>query len=152
MSHESTKPPPSPDNILNPSLSYNGSKTRVEFDGSCLKQDKITFTHEKTVSISIVYEIDKNFPISNYFYKYLALENCLFWAVSLTKNTDIDQYKYSGFGIGFDRKVTFFWVDMSLSVHVDTKIKDILIPDKGPTQGLDDTTLTEEKNATAYQS
>ena len=61
MSHESTKPPPSPDNTLNPSLSYNGSKTRVEFDGSCLKQDKITFTHEKTVSISIVYEIDKKF-------------------------------------------------------------------------------------------
>ena len=76
----------------------------------------------------------------------------MFWAVSLTKNTDIDQYKYSGFGIGFDRKVTFFWVDMSLSVHVDTKIKDILIPDKGPTQGLDDTALTEEKNETAYQS
>ena len=55
MSDESTKPPSSPDNILNPSLSYNSSKTRVEFDGSCLTQDKITFTDEKTVSIPIAY-------------------------------------------------------------------------------------------------
>ena len=41
---------------------------------------------------------------------------------------------------------------MSLSVHVDNKIKDTLILDKGPTQGLDDTTLTKEKTETAYQS
>ena len=26
--------------------------------------------------------------------------NCLFGAVSLTKNVDIDKYKYSGWGIG----------------------------------------------------
>ena len=31
------------------------------------------------------------------------LENCSFGAVSLTKNTDVDKYKYSGYGIGFDR-------------------------------------------------
>ena len=34
---------------------------------------------------------------------------------------------------------------MSSSVHVDDKKKDILILDEGPTQGLDDTTLTAEK-------
>ena len=33
---------------------------------------------------------------------------------------------------------------MSSSVHIDNKKKDILIPGKGPTQGLDDTTLTAE--------
>ena len=33
-----------------------------------------------------------------------ALKNCLFGAVTLTKNTDIDKYGYSGYGIGFDRK------------------------------------------------
>ena len=31
---------------------------------------------------------------------------------------------------------------MSSSVHIDNKGKDILILGKGPTQGLDDTTLT----------
>ena len=30
------------DYSLNPQLSYLGNKTRVEFKGSCLKQDKIT--------------------------------------------------------------------------------------------------------------
>ena len=38
-----------------------------------------------------------------------------------------------------------FGVDMSSSVHVDNKKKDILILGKGPTQGLDDTSLTAEK-------
>ena len=33
---------------------------------------------------------------------------------------------------------------MSSSVHVDNERKDILILGKGPTQGLDDTTLTAE--------
>ena len=32
-------------------------------------------------------------------------------------------------------------IDMSLSVHIDNKRKDILIFGEGPTQGLDDTTL-----------
>ena len=34
--------------------------------------------------------------------------------------------------------------DMSSSVHIDNKNKDILIFGEGPTQGLDDTTLTAE--------
>ena len=34
---------------------------------------------------------------------------------------------------------------MSSSVHIDNKKKDILILGEGPTQGLDDTTLTAEK-------
>ena len=55
----------------------------------------------------------------------------MFGAVSLTKHTDIDQYKYSGYGIGFDRrgKVSFgngfgrnviiLGADMSSSVHAN---------------------------------
>ena len=87
---------------ITPQLSYYGSKIRVKFNGRCLKQDKVTYTHGKTVNIYIVYKISKNFNISSY----PTLEKCLFGAVSLTKN-DTDQYKYSGYGIGFDRKVTF---------------------------------------------
>ena len=41
--------------------------------------------------------------------------------------------------------VIVFGVGMSSSVHVDHKKKDILVLDKGPTQGLDGTTLTAEK-------
>ena len=35
---------------------------------------------------------------------------------------------------------------MSFSVHVNNKKKDILILGEGPIQGLDDATLTAEKN------
>ena len=35
---------------------------------------------------------------------------------------------------------------MISSVHVDNKEIDILIPSEGPTQEVDDTTLTAEKN------
>ena len=88
---------------ITPELSFYGTKTRVEFNGSCLKQDKVTYNHKKIVNIYIVYEISKNYSISSY----PTLENCLFGAVSLTKNADVDQYKYSGYGIGFDRHGKF---------------------------------------------
>ena len=74
-----------------------------EFNGSCLKQDKVTYNHRTLVNIYIVYEISKNYNISSC----PTLENCLFGAVSLTKHVDTDQYKYSGYGIRFDRKGEF---------------------------------------------
>ena len=67
-----------------------------------MKQDKVTFNHGKIINICIVYELNM-FCLSSF----LTLENCLFGALSLTKNIDIDKYKYSGYGIGFDRKGFF---------------------------------------------
>ena len=75
-----------------------------------LKEDKITYVHGKIVNIYIVYKISKNLNINIY----PALENCLFGAVSLTKNDDIDKYKYSGYGIGFDRHGFFHTLVMEL--------------------------------------
>ena len=40
---------------------------------------------------------------------------------------------------GFGKNVIIFGVDMSSSVHVNNKKKDILILHEGPTQGLDNT-------------
>ena len=103
----------------------------LKFNGDCLKQEKTTFHYEKIVNIYIVYEIGKSVNISSY----PTLKNCLFGAVKLTKHVDIDRYKYSGYGIGFDRKrfysigdeisrnVINFGVDMSSSSHVDNKKK-----------------------------
>ena len=58
----------------------------------------------------------------------------MFGTVKLIKKVDIDKYKYSGYGIGFDRREAFsfsslgfgcnliiFGVDMSSSIHVDEK-------------------------------
>ena len=80
---------------LNPKLSYFSTKTTLDFRGSCLKQDKTIFNHGKIVNIYILYELYSNTTST--------LVNCLFGAVSLTKNADIDKYKYSGYGIEFDR-------------------------------------------------
>ena len=81
-----------------------------------------------------------------------TLKNCLFGAVTLTKNTDIDKYGYSGYGIGFDRTSNFsfpgggfsqnvliFGADMRYCSHIDNKKKDILVLRKGPSEGLEHT-------------
>ena len=109
----------------------DAGKFGVKFSGSCLKQNKITYSHKKTVNIYIVYEINKK---DNTIISDPTLENCLFGAVILTKNTDIDKYWYCCYGIGFDRKGSFsfsggvygqnvliFGVDMSFSAHIDNK-------------------------------
>ena len=48
-------------------------------------------------------------------------------------------------GSGFGKNGIIFGGYMSSPVHVDNKKKDILILGKGPTDGLDDTTITAEK-------
>ena len=127
----------------------------TKFNGRCLKQqNKLTYTHSTIVNIYTVYEIaasssNKNDP---------TLRNSLFAAVRLTKNADIDKYRHSDYGIGFERKGSFsfpgngfgqnvitFAVDMSSSVHVDNKGKDILILGSSPTQGLGEHSLTAGK-------
>ena len=66
------------------------------------------------------------------------------------KDADIDKYKYSGYGIGFDRhgffshpsgetgrNVIILGVDMSSSTKIDNRKKDILNLGNGPTQDLE---------------
>ena len=153
LSAESIRPPTTSDNSLAPALSYYGTKTRVKFTGSCLKQPKISYTHGKVVNIYIVYELGAFSSHVND----LTLKNCLFGAVTLNKTADIHKYGYSGYGIEFDRRGSFpfpgggfgqdvliFEVDMSFSAHIDNKKKDILVLGIGPTQRLKHT-LTAEK-------
>ena len=67
--------------LLNLSLNYLGTKLRVRFSGTCLKQESITYTHRKIVNIYIVYETNKNDKITS---SDPTLENCLFGAVRFT--------------------------------------------------------------------
>ena len=132
LSNESIKAISTSDNILNPTLSYYDTKIRVKFTGGYLKQPKISYTHGKVVNIYIAYELGA----SSYSDSDPTLKNCLFGAVTLTKNADIDKYGYSGYGIGFDRRGSFsfpsggfgqnvlvFGVDMSFSAHIDNEKK-----------------------------
>ena len=117
-------------------LDYYGAKTRVQFFRGCLKQDKVTFNHGRVVNIYIVYETVRIVNLSKRSSNdnYPTLENALFGAVSLIKNSDIDKCKYSGYGIGFYRrssflfpggglgkKVMIFLVDMSSSQRLVTE-------------------------------
>ena len=103
LSNRSITPPTTSDHRLNLHVNYYGIKIGVKFNGSCLKQDKIIYTHKNVVSIYIVYELGVSSSQSHD----LTLENCLSGAVRLTKNADIDKYQYLGYGIGFDRKSSF---------------------------------------------
>ena len=146
MSDEKINSIKTTDYELTPYLDYyDVTKIRVKFNGGCLKQDQTTLLHGGIVNVYIAYEITDNFNVSSY----PRLENCLFGAVKLTKNRDIDKYGYSNYGIRFDRKglfshlsgrtgrnVTIFGVDMSSSRKIDNRKKDVLILRKGPTQGL----------------
>ena len=51
ISNESIKTPTTSNNSLTPELNYYGTKTRVKFIKSCLKQSKISYTHGKVVNI-----------------------------------------------------------------------------------------------------
>ena len=88
-----------------------------------------------------------------------TLVNSLFGAFNLTKNVELDKYKYPGYGAGFSadrsfslcdgsrfgKKVIIFGADMSSSAHIDNRKKDVLIVGKCPTKRLDNTTLIVEK-------
>ena len=76
----------SSNNILAPTVKFTSKRMYVKFSGSCLKQDKITFNHGKAVNIYTAYDLKS---ILNNFDP--TLQNCLFGAVKLTKNSDIDK-------------------------------------------------------------
>ena len=115
---------------------------------SCLKQKNRTFTPPNIINFFVVYELD---IWSRDLNSDFTLKDWLFRGVKLAKNADLDKYVYTGYGIGFDsrsefslpdggmgKNVIIFEVDMSSSVHIDNKKKDISILGIGPTQGFDD--------------
>ena len=144
LSDETITPDATSDNSLTPLIDY-GSKVRVKFNKGCLKQpNKLTYDYGRKVNIYIVYELGASSSNDSD----PTLKNCLFGAVSLTINADIDKYGYSGYGTGFDRRSNFsfhgrwfgqnvliFEVDTSSSARIDNTKKDILVLGKGLTQG-----------------
>ena len=142
LSDETFTPYATSDNSLTPLIDHYGSKVRVKGR-----------RYGKGHNVYIAYDLSASGSNDND----PTLKNCLFGAVTLTKNTNINKYKYSGYGIGFDRRSSFsfpgggfgqnvliFGVGMRSSVHIDNKKKYILVLGKGPTQGLEHT-LTVEK-------
>ena len=127
----------------------------ANFAESCLINDVSAF--RKVINRYISYILD---TWSRDLNTNFTLGNCLFRAMKLTKNADPDKYGCSGYGTGFNARLQFsllgsswgnfiviviiFGVDNSSFVQVHNKKKNILVLRKGPTQGLDNTTITPE--------
>ena len=64
------------------------------------QSNKLTYAHKTIVNIYMFYKLGASSSHVND----PTLKHCLFGAVTLTKNADVDKYGYSGYRIGFDRK------------------------------------------------
>ena len=64
---------------------YDNVRIKLSFTGDLLQQSKVTYTHGPIIYSYIVYRLT---PYVNTLGA--TLENCLFGAVKLTKNADID--------------------------------------------------------------
>ena len=82
----------------------------------------------------------------------------MFGAVEIAKKADVDKYKYSRYGIGFDRKGSFthpdggcgrnvfiFGADLSNCKHANNKTRNILVLGRDFIQKIDGTTIYAEK-------
>ena len=58
MSRESIKPPPATSNSLSSALNYIHAKMQIKINGSCLKEETLTFNHNTVVNIYTVYQIN----------------------------------------------------------------------------------------------
>ena len=118
----------------------------MNFNGQCLITNNISIP-KKVINLYISDTLGPQLKNLNTNFTWV---NCLFGSVKLTKNADLD-YKYTGYGTGFDSHSEFLLTDRSYgknvtssSVDVDNKGKDILVLGEGPTQGLQDAKLTAE--------
>ena len=105
----------------------------VNFNGHCLINN--ISIHKKALNLYISYILN---PWLRNLKTDLTLNNYLFGSAELTENADPGKYKYSSYDIGFDSRSKFsftdnsfcknifiFVVDMSSSVYIDTKNKNI---------------------------
>ena len=84
----------------------------------------------------------------------ITLGNCLFGTVKLTKNADIDKYKYSGYGVrfnskgpfshtrgGYGKNIIIFGPDLSSPTHTNNKKGGLLAFGRDFIQGKDGTII-----------
>ena len=127
------------------------------------QQNKVIIPNNNNViNIYCVYKLQpETFSRNNEF----TIQNPLFGAMKITKNTDTSKYKYKGYGICFDeggefthtrkegnfthttltRNVLIFGADTSFSKHANNKTNNIYVMGKDFIQGINDTTIYAEK-------
>ena len=143
-----------PHSFLKPTIVSNGVYgLKINMDKECMQLNSIPIRSNGVVNCYIVFDLDTSIHNDND----PTIKSCLFGEVEITNNSDIEKYKYKGFGIGMDGRSRFsfgsstgqniiiFGVDMSSTNHIDNRGKNILILGRGPTQGLIESSLTTEK-------
>ena len=114
------------------------------------------------INIYVVYKLDPITLTRNTDY---TIQNALFGAMKITKNTDSSKNNFTGYGICFDeggqfghtvkqgnfnrttnaKNVINFGVDMSSSIHATNRANNIYVMGKDFIQGINDTTIYAEK-------
>ena len=90
LSNESIKQLTTNNNSLTPELNYYGTKTKIKFTGSSLKQPSHTITYKKLVSIYVVYELAASSShIRDPTLKFVYLVRLLQLEMQTLKNTNI---------------------------------------------------------------
>ena len=149
-----TAPGISSSNDQAPILEYKNGTIGLLFKGNLLKQIRVTYNHGSNVSIFIVYKLNSHTINTDF-----TLRDCLFGVVKITKNSDVKEYKYSGYGIGFDSRGSFshsdsisnacnvitFGPDLSESVRSSNKTSNDLVLGKILVQKLNGKTLYAEE-------
>ena len=146
--------------MLNSVQNIKLAARNIKNDGKGL-QDIIVIPNN-VINIYCVYELDPiDFSRNNEF----AIQNALFGAIEITKNTNTSKYKYKGYGISFDesesfshvrkegnfnhtalaRNVIIIGVDMSFSKHANNKANNIYVMGKDYITKINDTTIYAEK-------
>ena len=133
----------------------------VFFNGNYFEQDPITIPNN-VINIYVVYKLD---PISSTRNTDYTIQNALFGAMKITKNTDSSKKNYIGCGVCFDeggafghtvregnfdrttnaKNVIIFGADTSCSIHATNRANNIYVMGKDFIHGINDTTIYAEK-------
>ena len=135
---------------------------KVNLHRNYFTQNKVLKVSGPAVNIYIVYKLN---PISSTRNTDYTIQNALFGAMKITKNTDSSKNNYKGYGLCFDeggefshtvkqgnfnrttdaKNVIIFGVDMSSSVYATNRANNTYVLGKHFIQGINDTTIYAEK-------
>ena len=141
----------------------NDGRMHDYLQGNHFQQNNVIIPNNNNViNIYVVYKLD---PISSTRNTDYTIQNALFGAMKITKNTDSSKNNYTGYGLCFDeggefahtekqgnfdhttnaKNVIIFGVDMSSSIHATNRANSIYVMGKDFIQGINDTTIYAEK-------
>ena len=141
----------------------NDGRMHVYLQGNHFQQNNVMIPNNNNViNIYVVYKL---YPTSSTRNTDYTIQNALFGAMKITKNTDSSKNNYTEYGLCFDeggefghtvrqgnfdrtanaKNVIIFGVDMSSSIHATNRANNIYVIGKDLIQGINDTSIYAEK-------